>query len=47
MSLAPVSPPHPVFYAPGIMMASVYYNELSNPGSEAMNFDDGSGGSIA
>ena len=42
----PMSPHRPVFHVSGIMMASVYCNELSNPGSEARNFDDGSGGSI-
>ena len=53
MSLAPVSPPNPVsphrpvFYVTGIMMASVYCNELSNPVSEARNFVDRSGGAIA
>ena len=57
MSLTPVSPdvspPHPmyphcpVFDVSGIMMSSVYCNELLNAGSEARNLDDGSGGSIA
>ena len=34
------------YYHNTTLMASVYCNELSNPGSEAWNFDDGSGGCI-